>query len=454
MIPSATKTVTDRLRDRLTGRALTPGDADYETLRTTHYGAPDARPVVIVRAASTSDVVLAVAAARESGLELAVRSGGHSGAGHSTTERGILLDLGAMKDLEIDVENRTATVQPGLTAGEYNVAAGRHGLATGFGDTGSVGVAGITLGGGVGLLTRRYGLTIDSLLGVEVVTADGRVLEADAEHHPDLFWAVRGGGGNFGVVTRLTFRLHPVDEVVGGMLVLPATADVIEGFARVAGAAPDELTAIANLMPCPPLPFVPAEVHGRPVLMAQLVHTGPTDAAEEALAPLRALAEPYADLVRPMRYPEIFQAEEMGPMPEVVSRGGFVRELGAREAAVLADAVATPGSPRIAQLRVLGGAVARVDAEATAFAHRGIPMMLMLVAFCDGPEDRARQEAWLAEASGVLDDSAAYVNFMGREAPERVRAAYPGRTWDRLVEVKRRYDPENLFRLNQNVSPA
>jgi len=201
------------------------------------------------------------------------------------------------------------------------------------------------------------------------------------------------------------------------------------------------------------MPCVPAEIHGRPVLMAQLVHTGPVAAAEEALAPIRALAEPYADLVRPMRYPEIFQEEDMGPMPEVVSRGGFVRELGAREAAVLADAVASPGSPRIAQLRVLGGAVARVDADATAFAHRDFPMMLMLVAFCDGPEDRARQEAWLGETSALLDAST-YVNFLGREAAERVRAAYPGRTWDRLVEVKRRYDPENLFRLNHNVPPA
>jgi len=450
---SATTPLPERLQQHVTGRVITPDDADYDTLRTTHYGAPGARPTVIVRASSTSDVVQVVAAARETGLELAVRSGGHSAAGHSTTESGILLDLGEMKDLEIDTENLTATAEPGLTAGEYNTAVGEHGLATGFGDTGSVGVSGITLGGGVGLLTRRYGMTIDSLLGVEIVTADGQVLEADAEHHPDLFWAVRGGGGNFGVITRLTFRLHLVDQVVGGMLVLPATANVIEGFARLAAAAPDELTTIANLMPCPPMPFVPAEIHGRPVLMAQLVHTGPPAVAQETLAPFRALAEPYADVVRPMRYPEIFQEEDMGPMPEVVSRGGLVRELGARGAAVLADAVVTPGSPRIAQLRVLGGAVARVDSEATAFAHRDVPMMLMLVAFCDGPEDRARQEAWLEEAS-VLLDSATYVNFLGRAGSEQVRAAYPGRTWDRLVEVKRRYDPENVFRLNHNVTPA
>ncbi|WP_043502387.1 FAD-binding oxidoreductase [Georgenia sp. SUBG003] len=454
MNPSATTTtLAERLRPQLTGRVITPGDADYDPLRTTHYGAPDARPAVIVRAASTSDVVHAVTAARESGLELAVRSGGHSAAGHSTTQSGILLDLGDMKDLEIDAGNRTALAQPGLTAGEYNTAVAEHGLATGFGDTTSVGVAGITLGGGVGLLTRRYGLTIDSLLAVEIVTADGRVLEADAERHPDLFWAVRGGGGNFGVVTRLTFQLHPVDQVVGGLLVLPATAGVIEGFARLAAAAPDELTTIANLMPYPPMPFVPEEIHGRPVLMAQLVHTGTPAVAEQTLAPFRALAQPYADLVRPMRYTEIFQEEDMGAMPEVVVRGGLVRELDARGAATLADAVATPGSPRIAQLRVLGGAVARVGADATAYAHRDVPMMLMLVAFCEGPEDRARQEAWLEEASGLLD-TATYVNFLGRAGADEVRAAYPGRTWDRLVEAKRRYDPENLFRLNHNVTPG
>jgi FAD/FMN-containing dehydrogenase len=453
MNPLATADVTERLRQHVTGRVIAPGEADYETLRTTPSGAPDARPVVIVRARSTADVVQAVAAARESGLELAVRSGGHSGAGHSTTDAGLLLDLGEMKELELDLDHRTARVQPGLTAGEYNEAVGRHGLATGFGDTGSVGIGGITVGGGMGLLTRKYGLTIDSLLAAEVVTADGSVLETDADHHEDLFWAVKGGGGNVGVVTRLTFRLHPVDEVLGGMLVLPATAEVIEGFVRLAGEAPDELTTIANLMPCPPLPFVPAEVHGRPVLMAQLVHTGPLEAAQRTLEPFRRLAEPYADLVRPMRYPEIFESEETGPMPEVVARGGFARGIGAPEAAALAAAVATPGSARIAQIRVLGGAVPRVDAAATAFAHRDQPMMLMLVAFCDGPEDRARQEQWLEEASGMLDD-AAYVNFMGREGPDRVRAAYPGGTWDRLVEVKRRYDPANLFRLNQNVPPA
>jgi FAD/FMN-containing dehydrogenase len=449
----ATADVTERLRQHVTGRVIAPGETDYDALRSTHYGPPDAQPVVIVRARDTADVVHAVAAARDSGLELAVRSGGHSGAGHSTTDGGILLDLGEMKDLEVDLEHRTARAQPGLTAAEYNEAVGRHGLATGFGDTGSVGIGGITVGGGMGLLTRRYGLTIDSLLAAEIVTADGSVLKTDADQHPDLFWAVRGGGGNVGVVTRLTFRLHPVDEVVGGMLVLPATAEVIEGFVRLAAAAPEELTTIANLMPCPPMPFVPAEVHGRPVLMAQLVHTGPVEAAQATLAPFRALAEPYADLVRPMRYPEIFQGEEMGPMPEVISRGGFVRQVGVREAAALADAVATPGTPRISQIRVLGGAVARVDSDATAFAHRDHPIMLMLVAFCEGPEDRARQQAWLDEASGMLDD-VTYVNFLGNEGPERVRAAYPGATWDRLVEVKRHYDPDNLFRLNQNVPPS
>jgi FAD/FMN-containing dehydrogenase len=453
MNPLPTTDVTDHLRGHVTGRVISPDEADYEDLRTTHYGAPDARPVAIVRAQDTADVVHAVAAARESGLELAVRSGGHSAAGHSTTDGGILLDLGEMKQLEVDLEGRTARVQPGLTAGEYNETVGRHGLATGFGDTGSVGIGGITVGGGMGLLTRRYGLTIDSLLSAEIVTADGSVLETDADHHPDLFWAVRGGGGNLGVVTRLTFRLHPVDEVLGGMLVLPATAEVIEGFVRLAAAAADDLTTIANLMPCPPLPFLPAEVHGRPVLMAQLVHTGPLDAAQATLAPFRALAEPYADLVRPMRYPEIFQGEEMGPMPEVISRGGFVRQIGGREASALAEAVATPGTPRIAQIRALGGAVARVARDATAFAHRDSAVMLMLVAFCDGSEDRARQQAWLDEASGMLDD-ATYVNFLGSEGPERVRAAYPGATWDRLVEVKRRYDPQNLFRLNQNVPPG
>lgn len=274
-----------KLRTVLDGRAISPDDAGYDEARTVFPGGVDRRPAVIVRAANATDVSLVVSLARESGLELAVRSGGHSGAGHATTDGGILLDLRDMKGFEIDVERRTAWAQTGLTAGEYTVAAGAHGLATGFGDTGSVGIGGITLGGGIGYLVRKHGLTIDDLLAAEVVTADGQLLRADAETHPDLFWAIRGGGGNFGVATRLRFRLHEVGTVVGGMLMLPATPETIASFVSEAEAAPDELSTIANVMPAPPTPFVPAEMHGRPVIMGMLAYAGEVEAGERAVAP-------------------------------------------------------------------------------------------------------------------------------------------------------------------------
>src|SRR5919205_2780435 len=239
--------IVSELRAALSGRVIVPGDADYDAARTVFYGGFDRRPAAIARVADAADVSRVVSLARESGLELAVRSGGHSSAGHSTTDGGIVIDLSQMKGLEIDLEQRTAWAETGLTAGEYTTAVGAHGLATGFGDTGSVGIGGITLGGGIGYLVRKHGLTIDDLLAADIVTADGRLLRVDAETHPDLFWAIRGGGGNFGVATRFQFRLHEVGTIVGGMLLLPATPQVIASFVSEAEAAPEELSTIANI---------------------------------------------------------------------------------------------------------------------------------------------------------------------------------------------------------------
>src|SRR5215218_9477784 len=238
---------TPYLNDQLKGRIITPGDPDYDRARTVFSGAIDRRPALIVRAADAADVSRVIALARDSGLELAVRGGGHSNAGHGVSEGGIVLDLSELRALEIDVAGRTAWAETGLTAGEYTAAVGAHGLATGFGDTGSVGIGGITLAGGVGFLVRKHGLTIDDVLAAEIVTADGELLRVDAESHPDLFWALRGGGGNFGVATRFKFRLHEVDTFVGGMLLLPATPEVIASFVAEAEAAPEELSTIANV---------------------------------------------------------------------------------------------------------------------------------------------------------------------------------------------------------------
>jgi FAD binding domain/Berberine and berberine like len=445
------------LRAAFDGRVIAPGDPGYDQARMVFVGDIDRRPAAIVRPADTAEVAQVVTLARERGLELAVRSGGHSGAGHSTTDGGIVLDLANLRALDIDPEQRTAWAQTGLTAGEYTSAAGAYGLATGFGDTGSVGLGGITLGGGVGYLVRKHGLTIDDLLTAELVTADGQVLAVDAEHHPELFWAIRGGGGNFGVATRLRFRLHPLDSVVGGMLLLPATAETISGFVATAEAAPEELSAIANVMPAPPLPFVPPEQHGQLVILALVAYAGPAEAGERALAPLRALADPIADMVKPIPYPEMYPPEEEGYHPTAVGHTMFVDRIDHQVAETIMEHLqASDAVMRVAQLRMLGGAMARVPVEATAFAHRHSRIMVNLAAFYDGPADRVVRQAWVEEFAAALqqDDTGAYVNFLVGDGAARIRQAYPGPTWDRLVQIKRRYDPDNLFRLNQNIPPT
>ncbi len=309
----------------------------------------------------------------------------------------------------------------------------------------------------MGYLVRKHGLTIDDLLAADIVTADGQLLRVDAETHPDLFWAIRGGGGNFGVATRFQFRLHELDTIVGGMLILRATPGVIASFIAEAEAAPEALSTIANVMPAPPMPFVPAEHHGRLIIMALLVYASATEAGQRVVAPFRALATPVADLVRPMRYPEIYPPEDDSYHPTAVARTLFVDAVDRGAAEAIVDHLqASDVLMRVAQLRVLGGAMARVPAEATAFAHRTSRIMVNLAAFYEGPEDRAVRKAWVADFAAALHqgDSGVYVNFLGDEGEARVRAAYPGSTWDRLAVIKARYDPTNLFRLNQNIPPA
>jgi FAD/FMN-containing dehydrogenase len=443
---------------RVRGQLIRPEDDGYDEARTVFYGGYDRRPALVVRVKDATDISHVIALARESGLELAVRSGGHSVAGHSTIDGGIVLDLTEMKNLELDVEGRTAWAQTGLTAGEYTAAAGAHGLATGFGDTGSVGIGGITLGGGVGYLVRKHGLTIDDLLAAEVVTADGELLRVDAESHPDLFWAIRGGGGNFGVATRFQFRLHEVDEIVGGMLILPATPEIIASFVTEAEAAPEELSTIANVMTAPPMPFLPAEVQGQLVIMAMLVYAGEeVEAGQRAVAPFRALAEPIVDLLKPIPYPEIYPPEDDDFHPTAVARTMFIDSIDRDVSQTILQHLRASDAPmRVAQIRVLGGAMARVPAEATAFAHRSSRIMVNVAAFYEGTEYRAAREAWVSHFAAALrqGEGGAYVGFLGEEGEERVREAYPKSTWDRLAEIKRRYDPTNVFRLNQNIPPA
>ena len=452
--------VVAELRATLDGRVVTPENSAYEDARRIFYRSFDRRPAAVVTPADAREVSRVVSLARAAGAELAVRSGGHSLAGHGASEGGLVLDLSRMRMLDLDLENRTAWAQTGLTSGAYSAAAGWHGLATGFGDTGSVGIGGLTLGGGAGFLVRKHGLTIDQLLAAELVTADGELLHVDDETYPDLFWAVRGGGGNFGVATRFRYRLHRVDGILGGLLVLPGEPEVIASFVAAAEAAPEELSAIANIMVAPPMPFLPAEAHGRVVVMALMCWAGDVEEGERALAPFRALG-PLADLLRPMAYPEIYSLFGEGPGPDLPSqeatRSFFVDSLDNQAAEAIVDHLhASTARMTVAQLRVLGGAMARVSPEATAFAHRDRGAMVALGTLFEHAEDRPAHEAWSRSLAAAMSDGApgVYVNFLGDEGEARVHEAYPGPTWDRLVAVKRRYDPTNVFRLNQNVDPG
>jgi FAD/FMN-containing dehydrogenase len=441
------------LRTSVKGRVIAPGDEGYDDARTAFLGGIDRRPAVIVKVADADDVAKVVAMAGETGLELAIRSGGHSV--YAVSDGGIVLDLSDMKSFEVDPVGRTAWAETGLTAGEYTNLAAEHGLATGFGDTASVGIGGITLGGGVGYLLRKYGMTIDNLLAAEIVTANGEFLHIDADTHPDLFWAVRGGGGNFGVVTRFKFRLHEVDAIVGGMMILPATAAVIAGFIAEAEAAPDELSTIANVMLAPPMPFLEEEHHGRPIIMALMAWAGEVEAGELIMDRFRALATPLVDMVKAMPYPEIYPPDDEEYHPIAAGRTMFIDAVDEQVGGSILDYLATSSAMmKVAQLRVLGGAMSRVPVEATAFAHRNSPILVNVAAIYGDPDEASIHEAWVAGFASKLagNDSGAYVGFLD-EGEGSIHRAYPGPTLDRLKAVKGRYDPTNLFHFNQNVSP-
>jgi FAD/FMN-containing dehydrogenase len=454
---TATHELVTLLLDRLGDRVIMPGQPDYDAARTGFYGGADWRPAAVVRAGTADDVAATVTLVRNAGGSLAVHGGGHSIAHHGMSDGGIVLDLSAMKALQVDPERRTAWAEAGLTAGELLAGVSEHGLVVGFGDTGTVGIAGISLGGGIGYLSRLHGLTIDNVLAADVVTADGELVRTDADSHPDLFWAIRGGGGNFGVVTRFQFRLHELPTVDGGMLVLPATPQVIASVIAQAEAAPDELSLIVNVMVAPPMPFLPPEVHGKLIVMALVCYAGDAAAGERAIAPFRAIAPPLVDLVHPSTYPELFPPEPEPMHPYASIRNLFLNSVDEAAAGLIIDRLRTSDADMAAvNLRVLGGAIGRVAAADTAFAHRNRRIMVNVAALGFSPDGLAAREAWASDFADALrdGDSAAYVNFVGDEGPQRVHDAYPPATWNRLAAVKRRYDPTNFFHGNHNIAPA
>jgi FAD/FMN-containing dehydrogenase len=445
------------------GRLIEPVDADYETARLTANGAVDARPALIAQVASASDVSAVVRWARMSGLRLAIRSGGHSFAGHSTGDGVAVLDVHRLNQLELDPgpDAAWAWAGSGITAGEFTRAAYERGRAVSFGDTGSVGLGGLVVGGGIGWLVRRYGLTIDSLLAAELVTADGELVTASVDEHADLFWALRGGGGNFGVVTRYKLALRPIGTVSHGMLLLPATVANIRRVLEIGLTAPDELTLMPFVMAMPPMDELAVEHHGQPGLWVDTLWSGERAAGEQVIGQLRAVAPALMDVIADKPYPDVYRppAEEA---PAV--RGGwtsssvFLDRVDDKTAEAVLQALAgAPVGDCLVIFRPLGGAVAHVSAEETAFGWRDKRVLAWIIAGHggDGAESMQVYRDWADGTRVALGGhgAGAFVNFMAHTSAEAVDTAYPPATLTRLREIKHRYDPDNFFRHNHNIPP-
>jgi len=453
----------EKLRARLKGGAYVAGQPEYETARTVWNAMIDRRPGVVVRPADASDVAQAIDFAREHDVVLAVRGGGHNIAGNAVSDGGVMIDLTSMKSILVDTANRTAKVGPGVTLGELDAATQAHGLATPLGINSTTGVAGLTLGGGFGWLSRTFGLTADNLIGADVVTADGRTLHASDSENSDLLWALRGGGGNFGVVTSFEYRLHPVGpELLAGLIVHPfANArEMLDGYRRVSAAAPDELAIWFVMRKAPPLPFLPADVHGKEILVMAACYSGSIEDGRKAVAPLQALGKPIADVIGPT--PFVGWQTALDPLLTPGARNywkshEFTRLDDGLLDVLVAAAATLPDDECEIAFAQLGGAINQKSVDATAYPHRTVGWVLNVHTRWRDP---AKDQKCIAWARKLFDDVApfgtggVYVNFMPEdEAGDRVRTAAYGPNYERLAKIKAKYDPNNLFRMNQNIRP-
>ena len=453
--------VIEDFKASLDGELIQPSDAGYDAARRIHNGMIDKRPRLIARCANTADVVRAVNFGRTNKLTIAVRGGGHNGPGLSLCDDGLVIDLALMKGIDIDIEKRTVQVQPGCRWGDVDRATHPFGLATVSGIISTTGVGGLTLGGGHGYLTRKHGLTVDNLLSVEMVLADGRTVTANERENPDLFWAIRGGGGNFGVVTSFRFRLHPVHTVYAGPMFWPMerAEEVLRWYRGFLPNAGEDLFGFFAFLVVPPAPPFPPELHGKQVCGIIWCYYGPPERSEETFRPVREFAAPpLFEYLGEMPYPAL-QSMFDGLYPPGLQwywKGDFIREL-SDEAVALhvkhGSRLPTPISTM--HLYPVDGAVHRVRPEDTAFSFRDSHWSQVIAAVSPDPADNERMIAW---ARGYYEElhpysaGGAYVNFMMEEGQERIQATY-GDNYKRLVEVKTKYDPENLFHVNQNIKP-
>ena len=439
----------------LRGALLRPGDDGYEAARTIWNAMIDKRPALIVRCIGVADVIQAVNFARTHDLLVAVRGGGHNVAGNAVCDGGLMIDLSPMKSVHVDPVRRTARAEPGVTWREFDHETQAFGLATTGGVIPTTGVAGLTLGGGIGWLMGSYGLSCDNLISVDVVTADGRLLQASATENPDLFWGVRGGGGNFGVVTSFEYQLHAVGQVLGGMVIHPVerAREVLKFYREFTRMAPDALTSMAVCLTSP---------EGAPVVALLACYNGPLAEGEKVLQPLRAFGPPLVDHIGPMTYTAIQNMLEAG-FPSGLQnywKSNFLQDLSDDAIAVMVDSFAQMPAPTSALvIEHISGAVSRVCEDATAFTHRQAPYNLLIVGIWPDLADNDTNIRWVRQtwdAMQPFSSGAVYVNYLGQaadEGAERIKEAYGVAKYERLLALKKQYDPTNLFRLNQNINP-
>ncbi|MEJ2084379.1 MAG: FAD-binding oxidoreductase [Acidobacteriota bacterium] len=444
----------DELRGKFDGDVVTPTDADYDNARRVWNGMIDMKPALIARCSSTEDVCAAVKFARDTGLELAVRGGGHNVAGNGTCDGGLVIDLGAMTAVEVDPDRRIAVAQGGATWGDYDRATQEHGLASPGGAISTTGIGGLTLGGGFGWLSRSYGLACDNLLSAEMVTAEGEIVTASADENPDLFWGLRGGGGNFGIVTRFTFQLYPVGDLYAGLILYPRdrAAEFMRGYGRVTASAPDTFSSMAAFLSTP---------EGDPVVGAFVVHRGDAGAGTQIADQLRSLGAPLVDDTGLKPYCEVQQAFDPG-FPKGSRnywKACFLTDLSDECCEVLiqqANQAPTPIS-LMAVEHLMGGAAARVPSEATAFGARDAEYNLLILGMGNEPGQDDAIRRWVRDSWRAVQpfaSGATYVNYMDADESDRIAEAYSSTTYQRLVELKDRYDPQNRFHRNQNIAPS
>ena len=455
------KETTEKLRSKVKGRIVLPGDPNYDEVRKIWNAMIDRRPAVIVQCAEADDVSYAISFARENGLDISIRGAGHNIAGNALCDNGVMIDFSTMRDVRVDTGKRCAYVEPGATLADFDEAVQAHALATPVGINSTTGISGLTLGGGFGWLTRKYGMTIDNLVSADVITADGKKIRASENENADMFWAIRGGGGNFGVVTQYEFKLHPVGpEILAGLLVFPfeQAKQVLTQYREFVESAPEELSVWAVLRKAPPLPFLPEVVHGKEVVLLAIFYTGDITQGKKLIEPLRSFGAPHGEHIGAQPYTEWQRAFD--PLLTPGARNywkshnfKYLSDDALNSMIEFAGKLPTPQCEIF--IGLIAGAANHVPTDAMAYAHRDAKFVLNVHGRWDEAAEDERCIAWARaffEASAPYSSAGVYVNFMTEDESDRVTAAY-GANYARLLQIKKEYDPENVFHLNQNIKP-